>query len=633
MRSIFAVIGMACAGCAANIERKLNQLDGISVANVNFAARTVLVEYEPKVITSQQMKEELIKIGYDLVVDDEDSLVTIEKNNYNRLLKRLTWSWILALLTMCISMGWINVGNKDEANQTMLIVALFCIVYCGRQFYVNAWRQLLHGMANMDTLVATSTLISFLFSVFNTFWGNSFWVPRGIENHTHFDASVMIITFVLTGRFLEEKAKNSTASAIRELIGLAPKMAHVVNGDNVDDVPIATLSKGDIIEVRPGEKMPVDGTVKDGEAYVDESMMTGEPIPVQRKSGDKVYAGTLIKQGTIRFRAEEVGSKTMLAHIIQMVQEAQGSKAPVQRVTDKIAAIFVPVVLCLSVLTFLLWYVIGGDTQLPRAILSAVSVLVIACPCALGLATPTALMVGIGKAAGKNILIKDATALENIRRVDALVIDKTGTLTIPNKDVDFTNADSLSLDERESLKPYAREAMETLQNEGVEVYMMSGDKDEAAAYWAEKAGIKHYKSNVLPQDKEDMVRQLQSEGHHVAMVGDGINDTQALAAADVSIAMGKGTDIAMDVAQVTLMGTDLRRIPDAICLSRKTVGMIHQNLFWAFIYNIICIPLAAGVPYLFGWHWQITPMLASALMAFSSISVVLNSLRLKRVKS
>ncbi len=629
MHSIFAVVGMACAGCAANIERKLNQLDGISVANVNFAARTVLVEYDPKVIIPQKMKEELIKIGYDLIVDDEDSLSTIERNNYNRLLKRLTWSWILALLTMCISMGWINVGNQDEANQTMLIVALFSIVYCGRQFYVNAWKQMLYGMANMDTLVAMSTLISFVFSVFNTFWGNSFWVSRGIENHTYFDASVMIITFVLTGRFLEEKAKNSTASAIRELIGLAPKMAHVVNGNTIDDVPIATLGKGDIIEVRPGEKFPVDCTVKEGEAYIDESMMTGEPMPVQRKKGDKVFAGTLIKQGTVRFRAEQVGGKTMLAHIIQMVQEAQGSKAPVQRVTDKIAAIFVPVVLCLSILTFVLWYVIGGEMQLPRAILSAVSVLVIACPCALGLATPTALMVGIGKAAGKNILIKDATALENIRQVDALVIDKTGTLTIPNKDVDFTNADSLSLDERETLKPYAREAMDMLQNEGVEVYMMSGDKDEAAAYWAGKAGIKHYKSHVLPQDKEDMVRQLQSEGHHVAMVGDGINDTQALAAADVSIAMGKGTDIAMDVAQVTLMGTDLRRIPDAIMLSRKTVGMIHQNLFWAFIYNIICIPLAAGIPYLFGWHWQITPMWASALMAFSSISVVLNSLRLK----
>ena len=360
-------------------------------------------------------------------------------------------------------------------------------------------------------------------------------------------------------------------------------------------------------------------------------MITGEPTPVLKRPGDKVFAGTMVKQGKLRFRAEEVGTGTMLAQIIKMVQEAQGSKAPVQRVVDKIALVFVPVVLCLSVLTFILWYAIGGETQLPHAILSAVSVLVIACPCALGLATPTALMVGIGKAARKNILIKDATALENIRKVDALVIDKTGTLTVPNKNIDFTQADNLSLDERETLKPHAREAMETLQKEGVEVYMMSGDKDEAARYWAEKAGIRHYRSKVLPQDKEDMVKKLQAEGHHVAMVGDGINDTQALAAADVSIAMGKGTDIAMDVAQVTLMGTDLRRIPDAVKLSRSTVSMIKQNLFWAFIYNVICIPLAAGLPFLFGAHWQITPMWASALMAFSSISVVLNSLRLKLI--
>ncbi len=628
-KKTIAVVGMACAGCAANIERKLRQLSGIQTANVNFAARTVLVEYDQKAITPQTMKDELIKIGYDLIIDNEDSLSKIEKLSYRRMLKRVCLSWVLAVLTMCISMGWLYVGDSSQANQAMLIVALINLVYCGRQFFVNAWKQLVHGMANMDSLVAMSTFISFAFSVFNTFWGEQFWGSRGIENHTYFDASVMIITFVLTGRVLEEKAKNSTASAIRALIGLAPKTAHVVNGDSVNDVPISTLSKGDIIEVRPGEKIPVDGTVRQGEAYIDESMMTGEPIPVLRKSGDKVFAGMIIKQGTMRFRAEEVGSKTMLAHIIKMVQEAQGSKAPVQRVTDKIASVFVPVVLCLSLLTFVLWFAIGGESQLPRAILSAVSVLVIACPCALGLATPTALMVGLGKAARKNILIKDATALENIRQVDALVNDKTGTLTIPNKDVDFTNADSLSFDERETLKPNAREAMDTLQKEGIEVYMMSGDKDEAAAYWAEKAGIRHYKSRVLPQDKEDMVRKLQSEGHHVAMVGDGINDTQALAAADVSIAMGKGTDIAMDVAQVTLMGTDLRRIPDAIRLSRKTVGMIRQNLFWAFIYNIICIPLAAGVPWLFGIHWQITPMWASALMAFSSISVVLNSLRLK----
>lgn len=627
-KKTIAVTGMACAGCAANVERRLNQLDGIESAAVNFAARTALVEYDPQVITPKTMKEEIEKVGYGLIIDEDESVTAIEQTEYRRLLKRLITSWILALLTMCISMGWLNIGSKDVANQTMLIIALVNLVYCGRQFYVNTWHQLRHGMANMDTLVAMSTFISFVFSVFNTFWGDSFWGSRGIVNHTYYDASVMIITFVLTGRALEERAKKSTASAIRALMGLAPKTAHLVNGDQTVDVPIATLERGDIIEIRPGEKMPVDGTVTTGEAYIDESMITGEPTPALRQNGDKVFAGTIVKQGLLRFRAMAVGADTMLSQIIKMVQEAQGSKAPVQRVVDKIALVFVPVVLGLSVLTFILWYAIGGSGQLPHAILSAVSVLVIACPCALGLATPTALMVGIGKAAKKNILIKDATALENIRKVDALVIDKTGTLTVPNKDVDFTKADSLSLDERETLKPYACEAMEALQEEGIEVYMMSGDKDEAAKYWADKAGIKHYRSKVMPQDKEDMVRQLQAEGKHVAMVGDGINDTQALAAADVSIAMGKGTDIAMDVAQVTLMGTDLRRIPDAIKLSRATVGMIKQNLFWAFIYNVICIPLAAGLPYVFGAEWQITPMWASALMAFSSISVVLNSLRL-----
>ena len=625
------VIGMACAGCAANVEKRLRQLEGITSANVNFAARTALVEYDPKVITPQTMKEEIVKAGYDLVINENESVEVIEKNSYRHLVKKVITSWILALLTMSISMGWFKIGNANMANQTMLIIALLNIVYCGSQFYTSTLKQLRHGTANMDTLVAMSTFISFAFSVFNTFWGENFWTSRGIDNHTYYDASVMIITFVLTGRTLEERAKKSTASAIRALMGLAPKTAHLVNGSNTDDVPISTLGKGDIIEIRQGEKVPVDGKVTSSEAYIDESMITGEPTPVLKTLGDKVFAGTMVKQGKLRFRAEEVGTGTMLAQIIKMVQEAQGSKAPVQRVVDKIALVFVPVVLCLSVLTFILWYAIGGETQLPHAILSAVSVLVIACPCALGLATPTALMVGIGKAARKNILIKDATALENIRKVDALVIDKTGTLTIPNKNIDFTQADNLSLDERETLKPHAREAMETLQKEGIEVYMMSGDKDEAARYWAEKAGIRHYRSKVLPQDKEDMVKKLQAEGRHVAMVGDGINDTQALAAADVSIAMGKGADIAMDVAQVTLMGTDLRRIPDAIKLSRSTVSMIKQNLFWAFIYNVICIPLAAGLPFLFGAHWQITPMWASALMAFSSISVVLNSLRLKLI--
>lgn len=628
-KKTIAVIGMACAGCAANVERRLNELEGVSSAAVNFAARTALVEYDPKVITPQMMKDEIIKAGYDLVIDEDESVAAIERHAYSQLLRRMAASWVFAALTMGISMRWLNVGSTSAANQTMLIIALVNIAYCGRVFYVNAWRQLMHKTANMDTLVAMSTLISFLFSVFNTFWGDSFWGSRGIENHTYYDASVMIITFVLTGRVLEERAKSSTASAIRALMGMAPKTAHLINGDSIDEVPIAALGSGDIIEVRAGEKVPVDGSITTGETYIDESMITGEPTPARRSEGDKVFAGTILKQGTIRFRAEATGDKTMLAQIIRMVQEAQGSKAPVQRVADKIARVFVPAVLCLSLITFILWYAVGGDSQLPRAVLSAVSVLVIACPCALGLATPTALMVGIGRVARNNILIKDATALENMRNIDAIVIDKTGTLTIPNKDVDFTKADSLTLDQRETLKPGAREAMQMLHDEGVEVYMMSGDKEEAAKYWADKSGIIHWKSRVMPQDKEDMVRKLQSEGHHVAMVGDGINDTQALAAADVSIAMGKGTDIAIDVAQVTLMGTDLRRIAYAIKLSRQTVGMIHQNLFWAFIYNVVCIPLAAGLPYLFGAHWQITPMWASALMAFSSISVVMNSLRLK----
>ena len=630
-KKTIAVLGMACAGCAANVERRLNQLDGIRSASVNFAARTALVEYDPKVITPKTMKDEIIKAGYDLVIDEDESVEAIERTAYRRLVKKVVVSWVLALLTMGISMEWVNIGSADTANQTMLILALLNLVYCGSLFYASTWKQLRHGTANMDTLVAMSTAISFVFSVFNTFWGDSFWGSRGIENNTYFDASVMIITFVLTGRMLEERAKKGTASAIRALMGLAPKTAHLVSGAEISDVPIAALEKGDTIEIRQGEKVPVDGIVTADEAYIDESMITGEPTPVLKKTGDNVFAGTIVKQGQLRFCARQVGAETMLSQIIKMVQEAQGSKAPVQRTVDKIALVFVPAVLCLSVLTFILWYAIGGSAQLPHAILSAVSVLVIACPCALGLATPTALMVGIGKAARKNILIKDAAALEDIRKVDALVIDKTGTLTIPNKNVDFTKADRLSLEERETLKPNAREAMEALQREGVEVYMMSGDKDEAARYWAEKAGIKHYRSKVLPQDKEDMVRKLQAEGRHVAMVGDGINDTQALAAADVSIAMGKGTDIAMDVAQVTLMGTDLRRIPDAIRLSRQTVGMIRQNLFWAFIYNVICIPLAAGVPYLFGAEWQITPMWASAMMAFSSISVVMNSLRLNLI--
>ena len=639
MKQTIPVIGMACSACSANVEKKLSELDGINSASVSLPGRSALIDYDPDVISLEKMKTEINEIGYDLVIDKKTSVEEIEKRAYTLLKRRTLLSWLFAIAVMCVSMRWIDLGSRDISNQVSLLIALSNMLCCGRQFYVSSWKQLLHGTANMDTLVALSTGIAFLFSSFNTFWGDAAWTSRGIVWHTYFDASVMIITFVLTGRLLEEKAKDGTASSIRQMMGMAPKTAHVVEGDRIEEVPISTIGVGDVLEVRPGEKVPVDGEVISAEsfmtadaAYVDESMITGEPTPAEKKKGAKVLAGTIPSQGKFRMRARQVGEDTALAHIIRMVQEAQGSKAPVQRVVDRAALIFVPVVACIALVTFLSWWVIGGNTCLPQAIMSAVAVLVIACPCAMGLATPTALMVGIGKAAQKRILIKDATALESLRKVTALITDKTGTLTIPNRNIDFTKADNLPLEVRETLKPKAREAMESLQQSGIEVYMMSGDKEEAARYWADKAGIKHYHSEALPQDKENLVRRLQTEGKCVAMVGDGINDTQALALADVSIAIGKGTDVAMDVAQVTLMGNDLSAIPEAIRLSRNTVRMIWENLFWAFVYNIICIPLAAGLLYAFGIDWQITPSWASALMAFSSVSVVLNSLRLRWMK-
>ena len=639
MKQTIPVIGMACSSCSANIEKKLNTLKGVNSASVSLPGRSALIDFNPQVISLEKMKAEINALGYDLVIDKETSVEEIEKREYVLLKRKTALSWLFSIAVMCVSMRWIDLGSRDIANQVALLIALANMLYCGRQFYVSSFRQLRHGSANMDTLVALSTGIAFLFSAFNTFWGDAVWASRGVVWHTYLDASVMIITFVLTGRLLEEKAKDGTASSIRQMMGMAPKTAHIVDGDKIEEVPLSTIEVGDILEVRPGEKVPVDGEVIWAEsfmtadaAYVDESMITGEPTPAEKKKGSKVLAGTIPSQGKFRMRARQVGEDTALAHIIKMVQEAQGSKAPVQRIVDKAALVFVPVVACIALVTFLLWWLIGGNSALPQAIMSAVAVLVIACPCAMGLATPTALMVGIGKAAQKQILIKDAAALESLRKVDVLVTDKTGTLTIPNKDIDFTKADNLPFEERETLKPNAREAMDELQKKGIEVYMMSGDKDEAARYWAEKAGIKHYHSKVLPQDKENLVRQLQAEGKRVAMVGDGINDTQALALADVSIAIGKGTDVAMDVAQVTLMGDDLSAIPEAIQLSRNTVRMIWENLFWAFIYNIVCIPLAAGLLYAFGIDWQITPSLASALMAFSSVSVVLNSLRLRWMK-
>lgn len=599
MKQTIPVLGMMCAGCAANVERRLREAEGVRSAGVNYAARTALVDYDESVTSPEKLKEQVIKGGYDLVIDEEESVAEIEHRAYIRLQRRVIVSWVLALLSMAITMRWTNIGSEEVARQTSLILVVLNMIYCGRQFYVNAWKQLMHGSSNMDTLVAMSTIVS-LFS-------------------GHYDAAIMIVTFVLTGRLLEERAKGSTASAIQGLMGLTPKTATVLDGEE-RQVPITTLQKGDIIVVHEGGRIPVDGITyhpapTTQHPLINEAAITGEAAPVEKHEGDRVFAGTICMKGTLTFRAEQVGKETLLAQIIKTVEEAQGSKAPVQRVVDRVAAVFVPTVIALSLITGLAWWLLGNDTA--RALQSAVAVLVIACPCALGLATPTALMVGIGKAAERNILIKDATALETVRNINALVIDKTGTLT------------TLDKNNREVLKPNAREAMEELKGMGIDIWMMSGDKENVVAQWADEAGIGNYRSEVLPQDKEQKVKELQREGKTVAMIGDGVNDAPALATADVSIAIGQGTDIAMDTAQVTLTGTDLRRIGDAIRLSRQTVGMIHQNLFWAFIYNLICIPMAAGVTYLVGIEWQITPMLAAALMAMSSISVVLNSLRLK----
>ena len=636
------VIGMACSACSANVERHLRSLDGIVSASVSLPTRTALVEWDESRISLDDMKREISAIGYDLVIEADRSAEEIEHRGFVLLRRKVIVSWAIALLVMAITMGWVKVGNRNVANQTAMLLAAFNLVYCGREFYARALQQLRHLTASMDTLVALSTGIAFVFSVVNTFWGDRLWGDRGIAWHTYYDSSVMIITFVLTGRLLEHHSRKSTAAAISRLVGMRPKTARLYQGEvTADDgttravteeVPIATISRGDVIEVMAGEKIPVDGTVTwatsfmlDSGAWVDEAMITGEPAPVLKERGSTVLAGTVVSQGRLRMRAKKTGDDTTLAQIIRLVEEAQGSKAPVQRAVDRLAMVFVPAVALAALATFLIWWAVEGNAGLPHAIMSAVAVLVIACPCALGLATPTALMVGIGKAADHNILIKDATALEKIRQVDAMVIDKTGTLTTANPAIDFTKADSLPLTERETLKPHAREAMDQLAHMGVEVYMMSGDKEEAVAYWAGEAGITHYRSGVQSHDKEELVACLQTEGKCVAMVGDGINDSQALAKADVSIAMGGGTDVAIDVAQMTLMGDDLRRLAEALTLSQKTVRLIRQNLFWAFLYNVVCIPLAAGAAHLVGIDFQITPMWASALMAFSSISVVLNS--------
>lgn len=730
-KKLYPVTGMHCAACAGNVEKIVRKQEGVENASVNLAAATLAVTYNPDIVSPQQLKEAVMKIGFDLIIDEDNSVQEQEEaeQSYYRQLKRKTIvAWIFALPVAVLGMFLMNVPG---VNWWMLLLSLPVILYSGRSFYMNAWKQTLQRTSNMDTLVALSTSIAFLFSLFNTFYPE-FWYSRGLEPHVYYEAATVIIAFVLVGKLMEEKAKGKTSTAIRKLMGLQPRTARVVKDGREEDILIAELQVGDKVSVRPGEQIPVDGVIVGGNTFIDESMISGEPIPVEKKQGDKVLAGTINQNGAFTMTAQKVGKNTVLAQIIRMVQEAQGSKAPVQRIVDKVTAVFVPVVLAVAVFTFLVWIVAGGADDFSYAMLSAVSVLVIACPCALGLATPTALMVGIGKAASNHILIKDAVALEQMRKVDVVVLDKTGTLTeghptvsgwlwaqvqeehfknvllaaelksehplagaivsslqevekivpaqlesfesITGKGIkvvyqgdtywvgshkllkDFSASLSDVLAEMmvqyesdgnsivyfgrgtevlavvaiaDQIKPTSAEAVKELKRQGIDICMLTGDGQRTALAVSGKLGIDRFVADALPDDKEEFVRELQMQGKTVAMVGDGINDSQALALADVSIAMGKGTDIAMDVAMVTLMTSDLLLLPRAFELSKQTVKLIHQNLFWAFIYNLIGIPIAAGI--LFPVNGLLlNPMLASAAMAFSSVSVVLNSLSLAR---
>ncbi|MBR1850407.1 MAG: cation-translocating P-type ATPase [Bacteroidales bacterium] len=632
----FPVVGMACASCSAHVEQQLKSLAGVASASVSLASRSATVDYDPNLVTPEAMKQAVREAGFDLVVSRDVDVEAIERHNMHRLLRLAVTAWLVSAAVMAVGMGHLPFIPRQVAGTIEALLAAATLAVCGRQFYTTAWRQLRHRMVSMDLLVALSTAVTYLFSLFNLLFGSRVWGSRGIEWHTYFDAPAMIVAFVLTGRLLEEQAKNAAAGNLRKLMSLTPKTVRLVRGQNLDEVPIATLRVGDTVEIRAGDHLPADGKVVEadsfmtpGGAYVDQSTITGEPAPVLKQAGESLMAGTTLKQGRLRMRLTHAPADSALAHIIATVERAQNSKAPVQRITDRAVAIFVPAVLAAAVVTLAVWVAVGGVASLPRAIMAAVSVLVVACPCAMGLATPTALMVGMGKAASKGILVKDAAALEQLRKVSAMVVDKTGTLTEPNPDIDFTRADSLDYDEREQLRPGAAEAMRHLRDMGVELHLMSGDRDDAVAHWAQLAGIDHWHSRALPDDKERLVRNLQAAGHRVAMVGDGVNDSQALAVADVGIAMGRGTDMAIDVAGVVVTGSDVARLPEAVRLSRLTVAMIRQNLFWAFIYNILAIPVAAGALRLFGIDFELTPTLAAALMAFSSVSVVLNSLRLR----
>lgn len=726
----FPILGMSCAACASGAENIVKQTQGIVSASVNFATGNLTVEYFPSATSIAEIKKAVQKGGYDLLIENEEKQQETLENIHEEKLKKLKfksfWAIILSLPVVIIGMFFMDMPYGNEISWLFATPVLF---WLGKDFFVNAWKQAQHRTANMDTLVALSTGIAYIFSVAMMVFAEHLH-KIGIHPHVYFEAASVIIAFILLGRYLEEKAKGNTSTAIKKLMGLQPKTVVVLHENTEKITPIEAVNTGDIILVKPGEKIAVDGIVTQGNSFVDESMLSGEPVPVQKKEGEKVYAGTINQKGSFQFQAVKVGKETLLAHIIKTVQDAQGSKAPVQKLADKIAAVFVPTVLSIAVLTFVLWVVLGTENQWVQGLISAVTVLIIACPCALGLATPTAIMVGVGKGAENGILIKDAESLETANKINAVILDKTGTITQGKPEVtdvlwlnNDNSAESILLSiEKQSEHPLAEavalrlhsvttveisdfesitgkgakaifndkmyfignqklllenhinidakllekakewthqaqtviwfadsekalsvlaisdkikensvQAIQELQQMGIELYMLTGDNEATAKAIAQQTGIEHYQAEVLPQDKADFVKKLQSQGKVVAMVGDGINDSTALATADVSIAMGKGSDIAMDVAKMTLISSDLTKIPQAIRLSKHTVAAVRQNLFWAFIYNLIGIPIAAGILYPIN-GFLLNPMLAGAAMALSSVSVVGNSLRLKKSK-
>ncbi|MBL7737334.1 MAG: copper-translocating P-type ATPase [Chitinophagaceae bacterium] len=728
VKGVFPVLGMTCASCAGSAESIVRYQPGVVSASVNFATGNLTVEYLPNMTNAAKLQKAVQSVGYDLLIEDEsrqqETLEEIHKKKFQQLKAKTIWAILLSLPVVVIGMFFMDM---PYGNEIMWAFATPVVLWLGRDFFVNAWKQAKHRSANMDTLVALSTGIAYLFSVFNMLFPD-FWHRRGLHAHVYFEAAAVIIAFILLGKLLEEKAKGSTSSAIKKLMGLQPKMVITIQPDGAEkQIAIEDVNTGDIILVKPGEKIAVDGMVISGSSYVDESMLSGEPVPVLKKENEKVFAGTINQKGSFRFKAVKVGKETMLAQIIKMVQDAQGSKAPVQKLADKIAGIFVPVVMGIAMLTFVLWLILGGNNGMVQGLLAAVTVLVIACPCALGLATPTAIMVGVGKGAENGILIKDAESLELAKKVDAIILDKTGTITegrpqvtgiqwlndddaaknilfsierqsehplaeavvkyldgaatialsafdsitgmgaranhgnetyfVGNKKLLAENNVSIaeSLNRRaeewgkqsqtviwfsdskqalsviaisDKVKESSAAAIKELQDMGIELYMLTGDNEATAKAIVQQTGIGHYKAEVLPQDKADFVKELQRQGRTVAMVGDGINDSTALATADVSIAMGKGSDIAMDVAKMTIISSDLAKIPQAIRLSKQTVVTVKQNLFWAFIYNVIGIPVAAGILYPVN-GFLLNPMIAGAAMALSSVSVVSNSLRLR----